>query len=301
MGKRIGEKAIKATIAVVGLLVLRLILSALPMLKHPVIYAPSTSAQISLRQLLGSSAMQTLQQEFGSLTPAQRNAMGQAFSGIQRGQDGGIENGFDQLFSANAAAANLWAKGMMQAHVVIFPITIANAMVDTLIFIVLLLFGRDVGAIISMGSTKMPEMGSILYFAVIAAVVALAYGAYQGILYPFLLPNHTDIYGWVFLAAGLAPLVWIGVLVSRNMDAITAAVMHAGSRSLAVAGTAVGTAQGSPACPNCGHAVRPGAKFCSHCAAPLSGGVGRRFCSSCGAENSTTSKFCGGCGQALTD
>lgn len=298
MGRRIGEKAIKVTIAVVGLLVLRLILSALPMLKHPVIYAPSTSAQISLQQWLGPSEMQTLQQEFGSLTPAQRNAVGQAFSGVQPGQAGDIEKNFGQLFSTSSAAANLWAKAMMQAHLVIFPITIANAVVDSLIFLTLLLFGRDVGEIVKSGSVRLPEMGSILNYAVIAAVIALAYGSYQGILYPFLLPDHTDVYGWIFLAAGLIPLIAIVVLFSRNMDTITAAVMHAGSAVRATPRMSADTVMSSASCPSCGRSVTPGAKFCPHCASPLTG-AGKNFCASCGAENASTAKYCGGCGQAL--
>lgn len=300
MGRRIGEKAIKASIAIAGLLVLRLIFSALPMLKHPVIYAPSTSAQINLSQWLGSPGMQTLKQEFGSLTPAQRNAMGQAFNGIQPGQAGDIQKAFGQLFSTSTAAADLWEKAMIQAHIVIFPITIANAVVDTLIFLTLLLFGRDIGAIVRSSPVRVPEMGSIFYFAVIAVVVALAYGSYQGILYPFLLPDHTDLYGWIFLAAGLIPLIAIVVLFSRNMDGITAAVMHAGSGVRATPGMNTGTALGSASCQSCGRPVTPGAKFCPHCAAPLTR-AGKRFCGSCGVENSPTAKFCAGCGQALAD
>jgi hypothetical protein len=48
------------------------------------------------------------------------------------------------------------------------------------------------------------------------------------------------------------------------------------------------------ACPGCGHAVRPGAKFCEEC-----GAAQPRACPSCGAAARAGVKFCTGCGARL--
>jgi uncharacterized OB-fold protein len=46
-------------------------------------------------------------------------------------------------------------------------------------------------------------------------------------------------------------------------------------------------------CPNCGAAVKPGAKFCPECGQPL---AAKRFCTNCGAEMEAAAKFCPECG-----
>lgn len=51
----------------------------------------------------------------------------------------------------------------------------------------------------------------------------------------------------------------------------------------------------SVACPRCGEANDPDAKFCDHCGAPLT-----RTCPSCGEANAPDAKFCDHCGQALS-
>jgi hypothetical protein len=48
------------------------------------------------------------------------------------------------------------------------------------------------------------------------------------------------------------------------------------------------------ACPSCGHAVRPGAKFCEEC-----GAAQPRACPSCGTPVRASVKFCTGCGARL--
>ena len=304
--RQIGEKAIKATIAIVGLLVLRLILVALPMLRHPILYmSPASggmgtgiSAAIDLNGLL--EAQQTL----NSLPPAEMQQLQRAFAGITPVQAADFQKAYDQLAGVSPSLSKLMANALARMHLVILPITIANAIIDTLIFVVLLFLGRDMGLIMRSSTIGVNAIGPMLNLAVAAIVVAFAYNSYKGVAYPFLQPDDVDIFGWVFLALGLAPLVGISVLVARNIDAITTAVMRLGSgggADMAMrSGTATRTAMASATCSKCGYAVSPRTKFCANCAAPVSGG-GRRFCGSCGAENSATAKFCGGCGEAFAD
>jgi RNA polymerase subunit RPABC4/transcription elongation factor Spt4 len=184
---------------------------------------------------------------------------------------------------------------LMQAHMAIFPLTIANTVVDTLIFVLLGIFGHNLAAIIRSGFRKFPDLGQILNLAILTVVVAAAYYSYQGILFPFLWPNQLDLYGWAFLFLGLAPLVGIVILVSRNMDRITATVMRSGEK--AINGSA------EMRCGNCGQALPPGSKFCPSCggvaiaAAPVWANSGKKFCPSCGVENPAGTRFCGGCGN----
>lgn len=55
-------------------------------------------------------------------------------------------------------------------------------------------------------------------------------------------------------------------------------------------------AKASGACPNCGEALTPNAKFCPGCGNKIER---KRFCSECGSEVSATAKFCPECGNKI--
>lgn len=59
---------------------------------------------------------------------------------------------------------------------------------------------------------------------------------------------------------------------------------------------AVGTVKMKAACPNCGTAVEPGAKFCPNCGQKLDQ---QRHCTNCGAPLANTARFCGECGTPV--
>ena len=137
----------------------------------------------------------------------------------------------------------------------------------------------------------------MMSLGLVTIVVAIAYHSYQGIAYPFLFPDNYAIYGWVFLVLVLAPLVFLAVVVARNMDAITGAVMQSGS--VLTAPPPVITAQ----CSNCGQPVTAGTKFCPNCGAAAnsvrSSAAAKSICPSCGAENPGSAKFCKECGRSV--
>lgn len=65
-------------------------------------------------------------------------------------------------------------------------------------------------------------------------------------------------------------------------------------------------AQAASVCPFCGAEVRPGAKFCASCAAPLgqtaappAAAVAMTMCVNCGAETPADTKFCKSCGKSM--
>ena len=305
LGRQVGEKAIRLTIAVIGLLLLRVILSALPMTRHPIVYLSPAATQLGAGVPMGFDLNGILreQKNLEALPPAEMLQLQQAFGAIALAQGQDFEKTYNQVAGMNASLGKAMADVLTGTHFIILPITIANAVIDTLIFTVLLVFGREVNLITRSSVTRLPETGTILNLLMAAIVVLLAYNSYKGILYPFLLPDYVDLYGWVFLVLGLVPLVGIAVLVAQNMDAVTAAVMRVGTgRETGAApittGTLAGT--GSVTCTKCGHAVSANAKFCPNCATPVSSN-NKRFCGSCGSENAFTTKFCGECGLAMTD
>jgi predicted nucleic acid-binding Zn ribbon protein len=60
---------------------------------------------------------------------------------------------------------------------------------------------------------------------------------------------------------------------------------------------AVGTQKMRAACPNCGTAVEPNAKFCPNCGNKLDT---ERHCTNCGAALQANARFCGECGTPVT-
>jgi len=57
----------------------------------------------------------------------------------------------------------------------------------------------------------------------------------------------------------------------------------------------------TPTCPVCGKPIRPGARFCSRCRAPLNAPVQAQIaCSRCGTSNRASARFCARCAQPLT-
>ncbi len=285
-GSEFGKKAIRVAITVVGLLILRAILGALPMLAN-----------------------------------------------------------------ASAIGSSL-----------VTPLVIADAIVDTLLLVVLLQFGVATGRSLGEKSTRFPDVGRIISLATLVVVLLIAYRQYetpvacllvspadltklgqtaqsvnldqiapgfsqmlQGIaraevkmvtgttLAAFqsaavmVLRQPPDIYGWAFLILIAIPVVGIVVLVYRNLDGFTEAIFHAASPSPSTSrpSTASRAAADAPAavqCTECGQSIAIGTKFCPNCgaasSAPTSIASARKLCSSCGADNPATARFCRECGKA---
>jgi Double zinc ribbon len=240
------------------------------------------------------------------------------------------------------------------------PLVIADAVVDTLILVVLLQFGVALGRTVGENSIRFPDVGKIMTLATLVVALLIAYRQYetptaclivspsdlskagqsnptpinldqiipgfgqtlQGIaraqvnmatgatlaayqrIAVIVLRQPPDIYGWTFLILIAIPVVGIVVLVSRNLDAFTEAVFHAASppqaRS-AVTGAAAGVSS-AVQCSNCGQPMTAGSKFCPNCgtasSSPTSIASARKVCPSCGADNTAGARFCKECGQA---
>lgn len=278
--RQISEKCIKFGIAIGGLLIIRAIASALPMLKYADPIWHRSAADLSSANALPPA----LAGWAGMLQPIQKAAESLQF---QKG-----------LLAATYArggpqAADALLKGLLALNAAIFPLTIVRVAIDTVILALLLRLGYEIGKVIRENFRRLPMLGQGVSLSVAILVVSLAYNAYQGIFYPLMGPENVTYYGWIFLAIGIIPLVGIIVNVSRNMDAITG-VIFSSAQAMA----------GALKCANCGQPIAAAAKFCPYCgaAAEVGGaaaGFERRFCASCGAENPPGSRFCKGCGQAF--
>jgi hypothetical protein len=242
------------------------------------------------------------------------------------------------------------------------PLVIADAVVDTLILVVLLQFGVSMGRSVAEHSTRFTDLGKIITLATLVVALLIAYRQYetptaclivspsdlskagqsyqtpinfdqilpglgqmvQGIaraqvnmatgatlaayqkIAVIVLRQPPDIYGWTFLILIVIPVVGIVVLVSRNLDAFTEAVFHAAAPSPSSNRPSSGASAPVPPatvqCVNCGQPMAAGGKFCPNCgaasSAPKSIASARKVCPSCGADNPATARFCKDCGQA---
>ncbi len=248
VGNEVGRRLVKAIIAVIGLIVIRLILDNLPMLKEAKpIFVGSGAAPV------------------GNVDVAQFFNNGQMPQGIQ------------------------YALGY------IFPISIANAIVDTLIFIVLIGSAAGFNGLVKSRSKRLPEGGLIILLLVLTIVVAIAYKSYMGVIPP-LLGSQANLYGWFFLVLGLLPLIGLIVVASRNLDALTEAIFSSTKRA------AVGSvAESSTSCPKCNAIIPAGVKFCGSCGVPVPVPASTgKFCSECGEKNEAGAKFCKSCGKPIS-
>lgn len=278
--RRITEQCIKYGIAIGGLLIIRAIASALPMLKYADPLWHRSAEKLAATKALPPS----LSAWAGMLQSLQKAAQATHF---QKG-----------LLAATYArggpqAADTLLKGMMALNVAIFPVTVVRVVLDTVILILLLRLGYEIGRELKDNLKRLPVLGQVVNLSVAILVVFLAYDAYQGIFYPLMGPENVAYYGWVFLAIGSIPLLGIVVNVSKNIDAITG-VIFSSAQAMA----------GALKCTNCGRPLTAVAKFCPYCGTTAerpSAAIAseRRFCASCGVENPPGSRFCKGCGQSI--
>jgi hypothetical protein len=180
----------------------------------------------------------------------------------------------------------------------ILPVWVANAAIDTIIFAAMLLSVAELSREMRRRARRLPEAGAMLFLAVLAVVVALAYLSYQSVVTP-LLGADAGLYDWFFLVFGVVPIAGLIVIGYRKLEVITDMVFHSTQRT--VTGDPGAFRQLAPAtCAGCGQTLTTGAKFCAGCGAPVPATEGRpTFCSACGVKNEGAAKTCVSCGAPL--
>ncbi|MDA8272685.1 MAG: zinc ribbon domain-containing protein [Deltaproteobacteria bacterium] len=267
LGSAVGKMLIKSFIAVVALLIIRAVLDNLPPLIHA---SPIFTNHSALSTGLGKQYYKqylSIVKQYGYFSPEYKSLFKHYLLGIT-------------------------------TPVFIYPISIVNAAIDTLIFAVLVVLGTGVNILIRARSRRLPDGGLIILFLILTVIVAIAYYSYMGVLLP-LMGSAGYLYNWLFLLLALAPLVGVIVVGAKNLDAITEVLFSSMSKTLKEGSPVQPSESGQSflRCPKCGATALTGEKFCGECGAPLATEI---ICPECGTSNNTNAKFCKKCGKPLS-
>ncbi len=139
---------------------------------------------------------------------------------------------------------------------------------------------------------KMRLAGDARYMA--AAQTEAMFGAAEGMAQG---GDGTSMAG-LFVGAGIGQNIAGGIQSGQVQQAATDAAQAeqaaaaAPAAAAAAAAAPAAPAEATVACPKCGAANTPGAKFCQECGT----GLGPKTCANCGAELAADAKFCPECG-----
>lgn len=274
----LAKKVITLILAVVGLLIIRAIVDNLPMIRHA---APIVLHRKQVLKFGGSNY---------SGSSANRRLLSKIYSSYTRSL---LEGNFSKVFAKGAIQKDLLNHPTALAEMgIIFPVSIANAAVDTLIFLAILTIAQGIRSLMLFSLERFRESGTLVFLSALLVVILWAYNAYGPIALP-LLGRGGDIYGWVFLLFGLAPVAGIVVISYQNMDTITNLVFASARTTL------------SQRCPRCRKPVDLNAEYCGECGLRLKAQYPQvqtlesKKCSKCATENEPHAKFCRNCGGPL--
>lgn len=174
------------------------------------------------------------------------------------------------------------------------PLQIAIAVVDTIIIVILLNFGKDIGSSLRFRVERFPEIGTIVTLIIVLIAVSIAYTAYDDI--GNLLPGGIRwIYPVLFAVLVVIPLYFLLMSIYRNMDKLT---------DLSVRKIEAATRK-QDLCPDCGAKLSANVQFCSNCGhqTPKEEEMPEEpmKCSECGAAAEKGAKFCKECGAKVTE
>jgi hypothetical protein len=249
-----GRKFVRLPIIVVALLLVRMFVDRLPMIHHASPIAISATLVPAPRQFLARIRVQ--------------------------------QDGFGLAFADDQPIGRL--PGYIQ------PVSLADAAIDTLIFISILLGAAELSRQIRTHSRHLPEAGTMAFLVILAVVMAFAYRSYAGVILPFLGLDYS-LYAWLFLVLALVPILGAILIGYGKLDVITDTVFHAARRT--VGGISAPHQPDQTACSNCGKALAADARFCAACGSPVAAkDPSPAFCKACGAKNEGSAARCAGCG-----
>ena len=172
------------------------------------------------------------------------------------------------------------------------PLQMAIVVVDTVIIVILLNFGRDIGNSLRFGVERFPEIGTIATLIVVLIAVSIAYTAYNDIGY--LLPRNIHwIYPVLFAVLAVIPLYFLVMTTYRNVDKLT---------DLSVKKIEAATKKQN-LCTDCGTKLPTNVQFCSNCGHEIAKAeetVKQTMkCPKCGTTADKDAKFCEECGAEI--
>lgn len=284
LGPELGKRAVRFALTIVGLLILRAIIGALPMLANASVIGDSMMSPLVIAYAVVDTLILLALLQFGVSLGKTVGETSTRFPDVGR-----------IITLATLVVALLIAYRQYEAPtacLVVSPSDLSKA-------------GQSYPTPINLDQIW-PGLSQMMQ-GIAKAQVNMATGAtlvaYQKIAV-IVLRQPPDIYGWTFLILVAIPVVGIVVMVSRNLDAFTEAVLHAASPSpsrSAVNNFAPGVSA-TVQCKSCGQPITTGSKFCPNCGTASSAltsiAAARKVCPACGADNPGAAKFCKECGQA---
>lgn len=285
-GPEFGKKAVRLVITVVGLLVLRAVLGALPMLNNASAIGSSLMSPLVIADAVVDILLLSVLLRFGLAMGRSVGERSTRFSDVGK-----------IISLATLVMVLLIAYRQFEtptACLVVAPADLSKAGQTAQTAANLDQFMQGLSQMLQGVAKTEVNMASGTTLAAFQRVAVVV------------LRQPPDIYGWTFLILIAIPVVGIVVFVSRNLDAFTEALFHATSLSPSNRpSTATSSAAGAPftvRCGNCGKPMSAEEKFCANCgtasSVPTSIASARKVCSSCGADNPTTARFCKECGLA---
>ena len=145
------------------------------------------------------------------------------------------------------------------ARLPITPLQILFAVIDTVILVALLNFGRELKNALQASLPEYTQVGTVANLVVMLIVICIAYAAYGNIAGAVLSRKYHWLYSLAFLGIALIPLYLLGSTVYRNVDKFTELIVGRLRRE---------PVEG-PSCPNCNARVAEDAKFCKECGTQL--------------------------------
>jgi len=284
LGRELGKRAVRFALTIAGLLILRAILGAVPMLANASVIGESMMSPQVIADAVADTLILVVLLQFGF-------SIGRA---VEENSSRYPDVGRIMLL-ATLIVVLLIAYRQYEtptACLIVSPSDLSKA-------------GQSYQAPINFDQI-LPGLGQMVQ-GIARAQMNMATGptlaAYQRIAV-IVLRQPPDIYGWTFLILIAIPVVGFVVLVSRNLDAFTEAVFRAASPPPSRSAVTGSAADGPSTlrCSNCGQSMTAGGKFCPNCGTASSGprsiASARKVCASCGADNPTSARFCKECGQA---
>lgn len=168
---------------------------------------------------------------------------------------------------------------------------IAVAIVDTLILVLLINFGRQIGCTLRLKYKLSRDIVKTTTLLAFLLALFIAYKAYGLLGYAVL--RDRALYELVFLCFTALALIAASALGYRNWRSVTDLIMGKLPRETK-----------SLVCPDCAAHLRSGAKFCRECGTDIRQQevlptVQARSCPRCGRGVNATARFCSECGASF--
>lgn len=176
---------------------------------------------------------------------------------------------------------------------------IAHAIIDTIIIVILINFGREIGNALRRTVKRFPETGTVVNLVIVLIAISIAYSAYNDLARIFIRGRISWLYPVIFIAIAIYPLYLLIMTFYRSIDRLTDVTVDKIETAM----------KAESVCPSCGAKVSATAQFCRTCGQKIirpeekeeaEEAEDESKCPECGAIVGKNAKFCEECGSKIT-